>query len=1060
MTEADTGAQQGSNLFIVDNSDTDATVHGYLHDWCQLSDRFDIATGNFEIGSLLGLDGEWQQVDKLRILMGGDVSFRTKQAFQQALDDIRRRLDNSIEAEKEANDFLSGVDSIVKAIKSKQIECRVYRKDRFHAKAYITHGRQKVIGSFALVGSSNFTCPGLHDNVELNVQVTGTSVNDLQDWYEEYWEEAEDVSLDVLAVIERQVQQFKPFDVWVRSLHELFRDAAISTHEWERLGPKEGGSMVFPQLDHYQQEGYWNLLETAERFGGAFLCDGVGLGKTFIGMMLLERLVIHDRQRVVLIVPKAARKDVWESTLKTYCPALMDGFMPFRIINHTDITRKASEDMDWPLVMNNIREQADAVVIDEAHHFRNRGSRYEDDPTRPPSRYWQLFDMLGGPQTAKKLFLLTATPINNRLSDFRHMLELFTRENNSHFAGTLGINSVPGHFNRLEKSLKKLQGSDVVETDLAEAEELLDKDKLFTELVVQRSRAYVIASQQQQGKDAAAFPKKKDPQVVKYSIRKTYGKLLDQFEKAFSKKSPLFALSIYYPLVHYKGNMEEFKGFAFANARQKQVIGLIRTQFLKRFESSVVAFESSCERLLLKLLTWAKAHAKDEHEVRKFAKWEARNEDVLGRSSAHQHDMWDPSPDAEIMDDLISPEMLEAVDELDSEEYHVDRILDDVLQDLNQLADFLKELAKFRPKNDDKLQALITLLKKDAVLKDNKCLIFTEFADTARYLKRELRAAGIEGVQSVDGSNTSDRGDIIHRFAPYYNGTSSAELIDRNRKEIRILISTDVLSEGLNLQDATRLINYDIHWNPVRLMQRIGRVDRRMNPAVEKHLLSAHPEQENLRGEVAYWNFLPPDELNHLLTLYKTVTNKTLRISKVFGIEGKKLLTPEDDYDALKDLYRLYEGDIAPLERLRLEYRDLIKDDAELEERLESQPLRVFSGREKIKAGSRAVFFCYALPARDASQENEQGEAPWTLEAGTVIWYLLDLESNDIQETAEEIAKYIRSEPNTTRKCVIDQTDLRAARLHIEKHINNTYMRQRNAPVGIRPQLQAWMELS
>ena len=958
--------------------------NGYLHDWCQFSDRFDIATGNFEIGSLLGLDGEWQKVDKLRILMGGDVSFRTNQSFRRALEDIRNRLDDSIEAEKEENDFLLGVAGIVAALKAGQIECRVYRKERFHAKAYITHGREKVIGSYALVGSSNFTWPSLKQNVELNVQITGTSVVELQEWYEAYWDESEDVTAEILAVIERQIQEFEPFDIWARSLHELFGDAAITTHEWERLGRNDGGSEVFPILDHYQQEGYWNLLKIANAYGGAFLCDGVGLGKTFIGMMLLERLVIHDRQRVVLIVPKAARKDVWESTLKIYCPKLMDGFMPFRIINHTDLTRKDSGDVNWPLVMANIRDQADVVVIDEAHLFRNRGSKNEDDDEKDPSRYWRLFDMLGGAQGAKKLFLLTATPINNRLSDFCHMLELFTREDNAHFSRTLGINSVPGHFNVLEKSLKKLQGSeDAVETNLAEAEEVLDKDTLFEALVVQRSRAYVIESQKQQGVDAASFPSKQDPQVAEYSIRKTYGRLLEQFEKAFSHKTPLFALSIYYPLVHYKGDTEKLTDYAFTNARQKQVIGLIRTQFLKRFESSVVAFETSCERLLHKLLTWAKAHAIEHHEQRKFAKWEARNEDILGVVSHHQHDMWDSEPDAELLEDLITPEMLEAVELLEPSDYYVDRILDDVLQDLNQLADFLKELAKFKPRNDDKLQALIGLLKKDKVLKKHKCLIFTEFADTARYLKRELINASIEGVESVDGS-TGDRGDIIHRFAPYYNLTSSAELIDRNKKEIRILISTDVLSEGLNLQDATRLINYDIHWNPVRLMQRIGRVDRRMNPAVEKRLIAAHPEQEKLRGEIAYWNFLPPDELNHILSLYTTVTNKTLKISKVFGIEGKKLLTPEDDFDALKDLNALYEGDIAPLERLRLEYRDLIKDDPELEQRLEVQPLRVFSGRGNIEPGTRAVFFCYGLPARDENAADQTDEVPWTFEAEAV----------------------------------------------------------------------------
>ena len=170
----------GSELFIVNNSDEDWKVLRYLHDWCQISKGFDIATGYFEIGSLLAMKDEWQQVDKIRILMGDEVSHRTKDAFARAVEKLTRRLDGSIEAEKEKNDFLSGLLAIVAALKSRKIECRVYRKDKFHAKAYITHARLEVVGSSALVGSSNFTYPRLTENIELNVQITGRPVSVLQ----------------------------------------------------------------------------------------------------------------------------------------------------------------------------------------------------------------------------------------------------------------------------------------------------------------------------------------------------------------------------------------------------------------------------------------------------------------------------------------------------------------------------------------------------------------------------------------------------------------------------------------------------------------------------------------------------------------------------------------------------------------------------------------------------------------------------------------------------------------------------------------------------------------
>ena len=308
-------SKTGSELFIVDNSDDDWKVQRYLHDWCQLSKAIDVATGYFEIGGLLGLNDEWQKVDAIRILMGDEVSRRTKKAFAEALQQVKSRLDDSLEAEKEKNDFLAGVPAIVEAIRSGKIQCRVYKKDKFHAKTYITHARQEVVGSFALVGSSNLTLPGITENVELNVQIAGTPVSVLQEWYEEHWNDAEDVTAEILQVIERHTREYTPFEVYVRALHEFCRGHRLTANEWEAAGPEHGGSRMYAVLDHYQKEGYHALMEIARQFGGAFLCDGVGLGKTFIGLMAIERLVMHEGKRVVLFVPKTARADVWEREL-------------------------------------------------------------------------------------------------------------------------------------------------------------------------------------------------------------------------------------------------------------------------------------------------------------------------------------------------------------------------------------------------------------------------------------------------------------------------------------------------------------------------------------------------------------------------------------------------------------------------------------------------------------------------------------------------------------------------------------------------------------------------
>lgn len=1053
---------KGGDLFIVDNSVSGWTGLRYLEEWTGIARSLDIATGYFEIGALLALDGKWQQLERIRILMGTETTHRTRRALLEAVTrQVTERLDASIEADKDRNPFLAGVTGILEALQAGRIECRVYDKEKFHAKAYITHAKLAVVGSRALVGSSNFTKPGLTENIELNIQVqTGAEVAQLQQWFETHWQEASPVTEAVIEVVSRQVRAFTPFEVYAKGLHDLFVDSNYTGEEWEVLGPDRNGSRVFPRLDRYQQEGYRSLMRIANQYRGAFLCDGVGLGKTFVGLMLLERLVVKDRRRVALIVPKSGREPVWEATIRRYCPELLSGFLPLRIINHTDLTRGKTGDVDWPAVMDGIRDQADVVVIDEAHNFRNPGLAGKGEKT--PSRYRKLAQMLDGPSGPKQLFLLTATPINNSLHDFRHMVELFTHGDEGFFGQTLGIGNLRAHFIALEKQVLEavLESSAAQENDreagVEAAGKALADDRLFRALVVQRSRAYVRNSQKQEGRSQAIFPDRAPPKVAAYSVKKTYGNLLDLVDRAFNKRTPLFVLPIYNPLAYIRKPPSDDPLFAFSKGRQMQVVGLIRTQFLKRFESSAHAFGKSCERLMLKILAWAEVHAQKPAEKRRLDRWKQAHPELTG--FFEQMRISFDEEEAEAEDDLIPQEMLEAVEELDRNEYDVEAMIDDCIDDLNQIAEFTRDLAKLDVRHDDKLKSLIKLLTDDPVLKTGKCLIFTEFADTARYLKKSLQEAGIEGIEQIDGSSKLDRGLVIKRFAPYYNDSSSARLEESGQTEIRILIATDVLSEGLNLQDATRLINYDIHWNPVRLMQRIGRVDRRMNPEVESALLADHPDQKKIRGHVQYWNFLPPEDLNRLLTLYTRVTHKVLRISETFGIEGKVLLRPDDHLKALKEFNEEYEGTPSKLESMRLEYRGLLADDPTLEARLNGLPGRVFSGKPHPKGG-RALFCCYLLPAL-AAPEVEGDEPEWSITAGPVQWYLVDLGTHAVTEGAESVHELVRCEPKTPRYCVVEEAKLLEARRAIEKHIKNSYLKQVQAPAGIKPSLSAWMELN
>lgn len=998
----------GSELFIVDNSDVDWKVVRYLHDWCQISKAIDCATGNFEIGALLALDNEWQKVDQFRILMGSEVTPRTKSAFLQAFDQTKRHLDDSIEAEKERNDFLRGVPDIVDGLRSGKIVCRVYRKEKFHAKAYITHARMEVVGSAALVGSSNFSYPGLTENIELNVQITGRPVTVLREWYEEHWARAEDVTPEILKVIERQIWEYPPFLIYAKALQEFFRRHEMTDYEWLTAGAENGGSRMYPILDVYQQEGFHELVSIAGQYRGAFLCDGVGLGKTFIGLMLIESLIKRHRKRVALFVPKAARKPVWEDKLRKYLPELFGEYSNLAVYNHTDLLRAG----DYPERLKRIRQLADVIIVDEAHHFRNPGLKGKD-PTTPLSHYWSMFNICED----KTLYLLTATPVNNRLLDLQHMIELFSRRDAGYFKpAPLGIHSLSGHFRKMEKELerqiqKTTANGEEVETNQVEAGEVLAGDSLFRALVVQRSRAYVKKSQEQHASTAhAIFPQQEPPKVVEFNLKKTYGRLLEMVEQAFNKEKPLFSLAIYYPLAYYKGpdtTIDPLK-----HGRQKEVVSLIRIQFLKRFESSARAFELSCAALLEKLLAWLMMHCETDHERHRLERWKDKYAALIGYCRDRQLELFGGDSGDEKDEDIVTPEMLEAVEKLERNEYKVEEMIDETIEDLHTIAAFLQELQKFKVQNDDKLKALIKLLKSDPVLKRHKVLIFSEYMATARYLRQQLAKAEFTDLDEVDSAVDRDRGEIINQFAPYYNGTSTEGLKKAGLTETRLLISTDVLSEGLNLQDATRLINYDLHWNPVRLMQRIGRVDRRMDPAVERVIATDHPDRAAIRGSVIYWNFLPPEELDDLLKLYTRVAHKTLRISKTFGIEGKKLLRPEDDFEALKDFTHAYEGVTSPLEEMHLEFQLLLKEYPDLLERLTALPGRVFSGKAHPVAGARSVFFCYSLPTPPpVSARAETDAETWVAEGGgTTAWYLYDLATGAITDDPSNIVKQIGRE--------------------------------------------------
>ena len=1035
-------------LFIVDNSEGENSPlwNGleYLQQWCEISKRFDIATGYFDISALNALDGKWQQLDEIRILMGDEMTKKTSAALTKAINKIKNILNESIEKEKDTNTFLKGVAGIIEGIHSGKIKCKIYNKKKFHAKCYITYSKAAVAPPVALVGSSNFTYSGLTQNLELNVRISSEAeVAILQDWYEKHWDDAMDISNEIITVIQKHIKEYTPFDVYIKSLHEFYKGHEITISEWE-----QNHSVLYKEISQYQKEAYHSLIKIANQWNGAFLCDGVGLGKTFVGLMLLERLVVHERKRVVLLVPKSGREAVWEENIRIYLPDLLNNpYISLKIYNHTDLLRVAIADRNWPEEFEHIKKSADVFIIDEGHNFR----------TRSASRYKMLFDLMSG---GKKSFLLTATPINNSLIDLKNQIDLFAQRDDKYFIkAPIGINSLTGYFNKKEKELYKIAGADEITNEVTR--DIIGSEELFKNIIVQRSRSYVKQSiSLENSSRKIEFPTREKPYVVPYSLEKTYGSLLVKVERAFDSEKPLLRLPVYSLYdKDKKGNYLYFIGDVndldeMDIGRSLQVVALIRVLLLKRLESSVVAFRETCENLLLKLISFIEMH--DEDTARR---WLGMNENRIN-SIKENRNIENNEEDEE---DTLPEELKIIWKELDRTKFNVGKIVLDTMLDLERLVDFLSDLDNFDYNKDDKIQALIKLLNSDDDLKQEKIIIFTEFMSTAKYLEKILKGNNFEDVFEIDSSFKGDRGQIIKRFAPFYNKTSTKELREKSQTEIRILIATDVLSEGINLQDARLLINYDLHWNPVRLMQRIGRIDRRMDPDIELQIKVQYPQIASKRGIAKYWNFLPPDELNEILSLYQKVSNKTLRISKVFGIEGKKLLTEADDYDALKDFDHEYEGETTKGEEIKLKYQKILIDDPSLEENLNAFPLKVFSGKESIKPDTKGIFFCYRLPV---NIKNAEGKNKWSLNEGITSWYFYSIEKKIILEDFITINGIITCYKDEKRVVEFEPNILVDTQKKIKNHIINSYYKASQVPVqdeegnSLNPILLTWMEVN
>ena len=324
--------------------------------------------------------------------------------------------------------------------------------------------------------------------------------------------------------------------------------------------------MIYRMLSQYQKDGYHAALQIADTWNGALICDGVGSGKTYIGLMLLERY-LRDNKRVLLITPKSVAESVWNSQVRRQLQSKYGHLLRehYDIKLHTDLGRRggiSEDDLEY------FREYKDVIIIDEAHHFRN-----------PNSNRGQLLMEL---TQSKKLYLLTATPINNSIDDIYHLINYFGQNQRTHFA-KIGVHDFRRHFRNIEK---RLEDETTEITELVEEDDFLRHDPLLKQVLIQRSRKYIKDAEQESGTHIL-FPKRVVEPTVDYSLRRVYRTLYDELQDAFHRHDPFLNLAIYNTVKYHKKPERRIE------QREKQVIGLIRTLVLKRLESSWRAFEAT-----------------------------------------------------------------------------------------------------------------------------------------------------------------------------------------------------------------------------------------------------------------------------------------------------------------------------------------------------------------------------------------------------------------------------------------------------------------------------------
>ena len=938
-----------SNFFTNKNGNTLMKEFEGILQHNQNIKNLDAVVGFLRASGYFSLRPFLDNINRVRILIGIDVDKYIAQAANQgriffgAEEEVReeclRKIRRDIESSNYKKEVEDGMFQMIQDLIDGKLELRAHPSKKIHAKLYILYPDEfnQYSQGVAITGSSNLSGNGLgiseDKQYEFNVKLDRyDDVKFAKDEFELLWKEAEGCAItaeDVKTSVDRTYLKgdVKPYDLYIKMLMEYFSDRVLATDDNNPFDMPEGYTKYDYQMDAVA-EGYQKLI----RYDGFFLADVVGLGKTVIATMIAKKFLIEngrDKTKILVVYPPAVEQN-WKATFKDFG---IDKYAKF--VTNGSLSKVLDEENYnyWNA------DEYDLILVDEAHKFRSHTT----------SAFEQLQEICKMPRIEqgnipgykKKVMLISATPMNNTPADIYNEIQLFQDPRRCTIDGVANLTAF---FSPLIKEFQQLRKDS--NFDVTQFKKLAEhvRDRVIKPLTVRRTRTD-IESVARYNKDVNGFPKVERPNASSYELNEH---LADLFESAMQTLDKELTYARYQAIAYLK---PEVSNGLYDNAEliSRGLAGIRKNGLVKRLESSFYAFQVSLSNFrqanqnMLDMFNRDKVFIAPDLDINNLLESGYTDEEIEEKLNAKAED--NPKNSVFKAEDF-KPEFIE------------------MLQgDQETLEKMCKAWEKITDADDSKFAKFKELLKHELFKEDRnpeqKLVVFSESVDTVKYLERRINRKDVL-VISAD-----NRSKLFKTIRENFDANYKTKLNDYN-----IILTTDVLAEGVNLHRANVIVNYDTPWNSTRLMQRIGRVNR--IGSASKHIYN--------------YVFYPSREGNREINLNQIALSKIQTFHSTFG-EDNQIYSQQEILD--RDLTKLFdEGMKKQKEEANQELpfyeelRTLYKTNRREYNRIEKLSLRSRTGREKrtvegvtlsgdtlvfLKTNYRKVFFLVSETAKELS---------------------------------------------------------------------------------------------